>query len=149
DRSCLPRAERQPGPRGVLPVVVDVDDLPSGPVEDGRADRGTQAASAIQPDLTYWHLGGAALDLPERDVHRSVQMTGLPFIRPPDVQDHQAGPIPFGGEPGKVGDPIAGEAAVEGKRLRLAAGGTGYAVDADPGQMELRISHLILAFADQ
>jgi hypothetical protein len=32
--------------------------------------------------------GGAALDLSERDVHRSVQVTGLPFVRPPYVKDH-------------------------------------------------------------
>src|SRR5260370_36097731 len=77
--------QRQPGLRGQVPVVVDMDDRPPGSVEDGRTDGGAEAGGAVHPDLAGRHRAGAARHLPERDVHRSPQIARLPFVRTPDV----------------------------------------------------------------
>ncbi len=78
----------------------------------------------MDPNLAAGHLDSAVRKLPERDVHCSQQVPCLPFIRPPDVQNHQARPVPFGGEPAEVGYPVAGDLPIGGKASRARQWGT-------------------------
>ena len=79
----------------------------------------------MDPDLAGGDLGGPLLEFPERNVHGPVQVTPLPFVRPPDVQDHRSGPIPFGGERAEIGHPVAGDLPVGSERLGRASGRRG------------------------
>src|SRR5271154_2214031 len=78
--------DRQAERRGTVPVVVDVDDLAAGPVQQRRADGRAEAAGAVHPHLAGRNLPGALLQVPERDMDRAGQMPGVPLVRAADIE---------------------------------------------------------------
>src|ERR1035438_2496991 len=60
--------DRQSERRGTVPVVVDVNDLAVGPVQQRRADGRAEAAGAVHPYLAGGNLPGALFQVPERDM---------------------------------------------------------------------------------
>src|ERR1017187_2723511 len=77
--------DRQSERRGAVPVVVDVNDLTAGPVQQRRADGRAETAGAVHPDLAGRNLPGALFQVPERDMGRAGQVTGaapIPSLEP-------------------------------------------------------------------
>src|ERR1035437_4947651 len=66
--------DRQSERRGAVPVVVDVNDLTAGPVQQRRADGRAEAAGAVHPYLAGRNLPGALFQVPERDMDRAGQV---------------------------------------------------------------------------
>src|SRR5487761_1115909 len=99
--------DRQTQLRGPAPVVVDVDHTAAGPVQQRRADGGTEAAGAVHPDLSGRNLPGPLLQFPERDVNRAGQMTRVPLVGPPDIEHDQAVTAPRGGQRREVAHAVA------------------------------------------
>jgi hypothetical protein len=93
---------RQAQLRGTLPVVVDMDYVAASAIKQGRADGGTEAASAVHPYLPLRHFASPGLDFPERDVHGSGYVACLPFVRTAYIDCHDPVLPPPGGQGGEV-----------------------------------------------
>src|ERR1039457_4947424 len=86
--------DRQSERRGAVPVVIDVNDLTAGPVQQRRADGRAEAAGAVHPYLAGRNLPGALFQVPERDMDRAGPGAGAPLVGGGGNQHGPAGTAP-------------------------------------------------------
>src|ERR1039458_6315461 len=114
--------DRQSERRGAVPVVIDVNDLTAGPVQQRRADGRAEAAGAVHPYLAGRNLPGALFQVPERDMDRAGQVPGAPLVGAADIEHDLAVTAPRCGQRREVSDLVAGQPAagpVDRKSTRL------------------------------
>src|ERR1035441_10620583 len=140
--------DRQSERRGAVPVVVDVNDLTAGPVQQRRADGRAEAAGAVHPYLAGRNLPGALFQVPERDMDRAGQVPGAPLVGAADIEHDLAVTAPRCGQRREVSDLVAGQPAA-GQVAGSAGRRRRKAVDADPGELQLGRRYLPGGLADQ
>jgi len=126
----------------VAVVVVDVDDVASGPVEQAGGDGGAESAGAVHPEPAVREFVHPRKQRVQREVGRAGDEAVGSFIVAAHVQDDVVGVEGFDLGERLPRVPLAGLPG-GGELVERSGRGAGEMVDADPDELALGGSDLV------
>jgi hypothetical protein len=130
-------------------LVVDEHHGSPVPLEKAGRDPGPEAGRAVDPQRPVGDLGQMVRQLVQRQVHRTFEVAGGPLVVPPDVEGDLAGPSTGFDQVDEPAHGIGPDLVHEGSRRERSDVGAGQPVDADAGEVLLRMGHALSRLGHQ